>query len=606
MEGKDVLALMPTGGGKSLCYQVPALAQEGICIIISPLIALMKDQVEALRKKGILALAIYSGMSRRQIAQTLKNAAYGDYKFLYVSPERLETALFLEFLPALQVNLIAVDEAHCISQWGYDFRPSYLRIAALREELPDVPLLALTASATPAVQKDICEKLLLQTPQIFQTSFTRANLSYSVLQADAKQAKLVHILGKVPGTAIVYCRSRKRTQDLAALLQMHGFSADYYHAGLESAARSQRQQQWIEGNTKIVVCTNAFGMGIDKANVRLVVHADAPDSLESYYQEAGRAGRDGKKAYAVLLYHANDVEEMAGLPAKRYPGLDVIKEVYNALVNYLQIPAYSGEDVAYAFQFETFIKRFNLDAQLTLAVLKALESDGWLDFNERSFTPSTIEFTVNKKGLYAFQEAQPQYEVLLTSLLRTYEGIFDYPVFISELLLAKLLRKHVDDVKSDLKQLSAIRMIDYKPQTDTPQIIFRKARVPAADLLFNWPLYQKRKEAFEARVQKMIAYLQATDCRSMFINQYFGDKEDQACGICDNCLQQKKTGLSVKAFQNIFDQIRQQLTSSPLSTGDLINRLQNVPTDQAWKVINYLQAEQKLTVNTKGELALTS
>ena len=596
---------MPTGGGKSLCYQVPALAQEGICIIISPLIALIKDQVENLRKKGILALAIYSGMSRRQIAQTLKNAAYGDYKFLYVSPERLETSLFLEFLPALHVNLIAVDEAHCISQWGYDFRPSYLRIAALREELPDVPLLALTASATPAVQKDICEKLLLQSPNIFQTSFTRANLSYSVLQADAKQAKLVHIIGKVPGTAIVYCRSRKRTQDLAALLQMHGFSADYYHAGLASETRSQRQQQWIEGAIKIMVCTNAFGMGIDKGDVRLVVHADATDSLESYYQEAGRAGRDGKKAYAVLLYHTKDVEELAQLHTKRYPGLDVIKEVYNALVNYLQIPAYSGEDVAYAFHFETFIKRFNLDAQLALSVLKALESDGWLDFNERSFTPSTIEFTVNKKGLYAFQEAQPQYEHLLTTLLRTYEGIFDYPVFVSELTLAKLLRKNIEDIKSSLQQLSTMRIIDYKPQTDTPQIIFRKARVPAADLLFNWPLYQKRKEAFLARVQQMITYLQVTECRSVFINQYFGDSDGQACGICDNCLQQKKTGLSAKAFQNIFSQIQQQLNSQPLPTGDLINRLQNVSTDQAWKVLHYLQAEQKLTLNAKGELELT-
>ena len=604
LSGNDALALMPTGGGKSLCYQVPALAQEGICIIVSPLIALMKDQVEALRKRGIMALSIYSGMSNRQIAQTLKNAAYGDYKFLYVSPERLETSLFLEFLPALHVSLVAVDEAHCISQWGYDFRPSYLRIAALREELPDVPFLALTASATPLVQKDICEKLQLQTPKIFQPSFTRANLSYSVVPADAKQSKLVHIMGKVPGSAIVYCRSRKRTQDVAALLQMHGFSADYYHAGLKSEDRSARQQQWIEGATGIMVCTNAFGMGIDKPDVRLVVHMDAPDSLESYYQEAGRAGRDGKKAYAVLLHHVKDAEELSELHTKRYPTLEEIKAVYNALVHYLQIPVYSGEDVAYAFHFETFTKRFNLDAQLALAALKALESDGWLDFNGRSFTPSTIEFVVNKKGLYAFQEEQPKYEVLLTTLLRTYEGIFDYPVFISEILLAKLLRRNVDAVKGDLQQLSAMRIIDYKPQTDAPQIIFRKARVPAADLLFNTALYQKRKEAFIARVQKMMAFINTTDCRSVFINDYFGDAQTKPCGICDNCLRQKKEGLSSKAFQNIFEQVQQQLGKGPLKTSELLNRLQNVSAEQAWKVIQSLVAEQKVKVNNNSEIEL--
>lgn len=604
MAGKDALALMPTGGGKSLCYQVPALAQEGICIVISPLIALIKDQVESLRKKGVLALAIYSGMSRRQIAQTLKNAAYGDYKFLYVSPERLETSLFLEFLPALQVALVAVDEAHCISQWGYDFRPSYLRIAALREELHDVPFLALTASATPLVQKDICEKLLLQSPQIFQQSFTRPNLSYSVLHAEAKQAKLVHVISKVPGAAIVYCRSRKRTQEIAALLQMHGFSADYYHAGLKSEDRSLRQQQWIDGKTKIMVCTNAFGMGIDKGDVRLVVHTDAPDSLESYYQEAGRAGRDGKKAYAVLLYHTKDGEALRELHIKRYPSLEEIKTVYNAVVNYLQIPAYSGEDVAYDFHFETFVKRFNLDAQLALSALKALESDGWIDFNERSFTPSTIEFTVNKKGLYAFQEAQPQYEVLLTTLLRTYEGIFDYPVFVSELLLAKILRRNIDDVKAELGQLSAMRIIDYKPQSEAPQIIFRKARVPAADLLFNTKSYQKRKETFVARVQKMLDYIDTKSCRSVFINDYFGDATTKPCGICDNCLQQKKTGLSPKAFQQVLIQLMNQLQHGPQSSSSLLKGLKDVSAEQAWTVINYLVAEQKLQINANGEVEL--
>jgi ATP-dependent DNA helicase RecQ len=337
---------------------------------------------------------------------------------LYVSPERIETSLFLEFLPALHINLIAVDEAHCISQWGYDFRPSYLRIAALREELPHVPMLALTASATPAVQKDICEKLLLQSPNIFQQSFVRPNLSYSVLKADAKLNKLVHIINKVQGTAIVYCKSRKRTTEIAGLLQMHGIAAQHYHAGLQQEERSQRQQDWINNKIRVIVCTNAFGMGIDKPDVRLVIHADAPDSLESYYQEAGRAGRDGKKAYAVLLYNDQEGDELSALHIKRYPTFNEIKQVYNALINYLQIPVYTGQDTAYTFKFETFVRQFKLDSNTALYSLKALESDGWLDFNEKSFTPSTLGFTVSKQNLYTFQKAHLQLEPFAAYLRR--------------------------------------------------------------------------------------------------------------------------------------------------------------------------------------------
>jgi ATP-dependent DNA helicase RecQ len=359
LSGKDTLAILPTGGGKSICFQVPAMAMEGICIVVSPLIALMKDQVENLKKRNIPALLIHSGMKRADVVQTLKNATHDYFKFIYVSPERLETSLFQEYLPALNVNLIAIDEAHCISQWGYDFRPSYLRIAALRKELPGVPVLALTASATPEVQLDICAKLDFAGPVIFRQSFERKNLSYSVFPAESKLARLVEIIKKVPGTGIVYCKSRKRTSEIMNLLQLQGVSASNYHAGLSTDERNQRQKDWISNKVRVMACTNAFGMGIDKPDVRFVLHADPPDCVENYYQEAGRAGRDGKKAYAVLLYDENDIHELEQLASVRFPSMDRIRAVYHALVNFLQIPSYTGEYTGFPFRFDVFIRNFN-------------------------------------------------------------------------------------------------------------------------------------------------------------------------------------------------------------------------------------------------------
>ncbi|MGZ5287589.1 MAG: RecQ family ATP-dependent DNA helicase, partial [Flavisolibacter sp.] len=356
LSGVDTLAILPTGGGKSVCFQVPALAMDGICIVVSPLIALMKDQVDNLKKRDIPALLIHSGMTKADVKRSLENARHNYFKFLYVSPERLETSLFREYLPAMQVNLLAIDEAHCISQWGYDFRPSYIKIAALREELPGVPVLALTASATADVQKDICEKLKFTSENIFRQSFERKNLSYSVFRTTSKMNRMVEIISKVPGTAIVYCKSRRRTTEIMQLLQMHGLAASNYHAGLLQEERSQRQKDWIENKVRVMVCTNAFGMGIDKPDVRLVVHADMPDCLENYYQEAGRAGRDGKKSYAVLLYDDKDLESLNEQHAIRFPGIERIREVYNALVNYLQIPSYTGEYTSFEFQYDVFVR----------------------------------------------------------------------------------------------------------------------------------------------------------------------------------------------------------------------------------------------------------
>lgn len=596
------MAILPTGGGKSICYQVPALAQDGVCLVISPLIALMKDQIEQLRSKGILALGLYSGMSRRQMVQTLKNAGSDQYKLLYVSPERLETSLFLEYLPSLHINLIAVDEAHCISQWGYDFRPSYLRIAALRQELPDVPVLALTASATPIVQKDIAEKLALPNVQVFQQSFSRPNLSYSVFEADSKLSKLVDVVRNVPGSGLVYCKSRKRTTQIAALLQMHGFSADYYHAGLPTAVRSQRQEDWMADKIKVMVCTTAFGMGIDKPDVRFVVHADVPDSLESYYQEAGRAGRDGKKSYAVLLHATQDIHDLALLHEKRFPTFQQIKEVYQALGNYLQLPVSHGEDQSYDFRFEEFVQRFKVDSTIALYAIKALESDGWLYFNEKNFSPSTLGFTATKKGLHDFQETYPQHEALLTTLLRTYEGIFDFPVFISEKVLAQLLRKEETDIVEELKKLNAMGILQYGPQTDAPQILLRKNRVAAADLVMNLSLYHQRKAAFIQRVEKMIAYTKSTDCRAVFINHYFGDNSSTPCGICDTCLQHKGAVLSPEEFNSISKKIGEIIETKAVNMVQLKEALNGINKQKAWKVIQFLQAENKISITKDGIL----
>ena len=602
VEGHDTLALLPTGGGKSLCYQVPALTGEGVCLVISPLIALMKDQVENLKKRGVLAAAIYSGMSNRLIAQTLKNVAYGPYKLLYVSPERLETKLFKEFLPALDLNLIAVDEAHCISQWGYDFRPSYLKIAELREEIPHVPILALTASATPAVQKDICEKLLFKREKVFRQSYERANLSYSVIRADSKIARLADILRKVAGTSIVYCRTRRRTTEISKLLQLQGISAAHYHAGLTQEERHSRQQDWIDNRTRVMVCTNAFGMGIDKPDVRTVVHIDMPDCLENYYQEAGRAGRDGQKAYAVLLANDKDITELEALHLTRYPTFEQIKEVYRALVNFLQIPVHTGEGMRYDFRFDTFTKNFKLQSTEALYGLKALESDGWITFSEKAFMPATLSFTTSKRQLYDFYHHYPQYEELLTTLLRTYEGIFDFPAFINEAAIGRLLRKEEEEVKKLLTEVRAFHIIQYTPQNDSPQVIFHRNRPTPEDLRFNLAEYNRRKEAFVARVAKMVAYVQTDRCRSQYINEYFGDAATPPCRICDNCRKPKTTGLTPEEFTAIAASITARLQQAPLHPHELFEQLQGVQKETARRVLDFLQAEQKISVNGQGQM----
>ncbi len=603
LDGYDVLALLPTGGGKSVCFQVPALVMDGICLVVSPLIALMKDQVENLRRKGILALAVYSGMSFAETKRTLENAAYGNYKFLYVSAERLETKLFQEYLPVLRINSIAVDEAHCVSQWGYDFRPSYLRIAALRESLPGVPMIALTASATKEVQQDIAEKLQLSAAyQLFQQSFERSNLSYSVFNVEARQNKLLHIVQQVPGSGIVYCRTRKHTQEVAQLLKTHGIAADFYHAGLGAELRTKKQDDWINNRTRIMACTNAFGMGIDKPDVRLVVHYNMPDCTENYYQEAGRAGRDGKRAYAVLLYTTHEAENLQQQIEVRYPDEETVKKVYKALMNYLQVPADDGGGVSYDFDITRFADAFKLPLLTATYAIKALEQEALLLYNEVFFKSSSLVFTISKKDLADFEVTYPLLEPVLKGLLRSYEGIFDTPVNIYESRLSRFIKMEISVLRKSLLQLHQYGVVEYSPQKDTPQLQLLQNRSHTDWFSFNSPDYFRRKELYKKRLAYFTAYLtNKQQCRSQQVAAYFNSPPVKPCGICDNCIGQKTADITTDDFDVIAERITDAANTHTV-LNELERALGKVSKEKFWKVLEYLIGEGKIAVDKQGRL----
>jgi ATP-dependent DNA helicase RecQ len=595
LDGKDTLALLPTGGGKSVCFQVPGLLIDGLCLVISPLIALMRDQVEGLLQKDIPAVALHSGLGFFEVKQILQQATHGDFKFMYLSPERLETNLFKEYLPALNISLLVVDEAHCVSQWGYDFRPPYLRIANLRDELPDVTMIALTASATPVVQDDITQKLKFNNGNVFRQSFERPNISYSCFKVDSKVNKVLEILDKIPGSSIVYCSSRKQTKELAYLLGLQQVTAEYYHAGLPQKQRNAKQHAWISNEVRVMVCTNAFGMGIDKPDVRSVIHYDIPECLENYYQEAGRAGRDGKKSYAVLLYQQENLDTLQGMPDKRFPPIAEIKKIYQALADYLQVPVGIGEGQYFDFDLMAFIKNFKLDGLLVINTLKVLEQEGHITFSENIFLPSQVNFITSKETLNLFESSYPQTGDLIRCLLRTYAGIIDNRVSVYEKQLARLCRLTIEEVQEQLLLLRSYGVIEYLPQKDTPQIHYLLNRASAQYLQINQDRYLLRKKLYIERVENMLRYITITDaCRSQYIASYFGDAETKECGVCDNCLSKKRKALSNKEFDLLQKQI---LGSLPLKLDLLMAGLKQFNKEKIWSVLDHLQSEQLISID---------
>jgi ATP-dependent DNA helicase RecQ len=570
LDRNDVLALLPTGGGKSVCFQVPGLLLDGITLVISPLIALMQDQVQQLRNKGIAALSIHSGMKRREIDIALDNCIYGKYKFLYLSPERLQTELFIERFKKMNVSFIAVDEAHCISQWGYDFRPPYLTISSLREIKPDIKFLALTATATPEVKEDIIQKLRLKNPSIFQKSFSRSNLSLVVRKTENKEKKLLEILRKVPGSGIVYVRSRKATVDLSKWLQRQKIPSTFYHAGLTHQVRMARQEEWISDATRVMVATNAFGMGIDKSSVRVVVHLDLPENLESYFQEAGRAGRDEKRAYAALVYHESDVSRLRANVQQSYPTIDYLKKIYQALANYLQLAEGSSEGESYEFDLDEFCKKFSLRGSAAFAGLKKLEEEGLIQLSESFARPSRIHFTMDKAHLYEFQVANAKFDPLIKSTLRLYGAeVFSDFIPVSEWTIAKALKQSEGEVTANFQQLAKMQLLDYEPASEKPRITFLLARQDAERLPLDVNRLNQRRDLAGKKAEAMIGFAeQRIRCRMQVIMDYFGEESFETCGACDVCMERKKVD-SAPSLKEYREKINYLLSQRAMTVDEL-------------------------------------
>ena len=602
MSGCDTLALMPTGGGKSLTYQVPTLAQEGLCIIITPLIALMKDQVDRLKKLGIPAVAIHSGMSFTQIDIALDNCVYGDVKFLYVAPERLATEAFRLRVQRMNVSLLAVDEAHCISQWGYDFRPSYLRIAEIRKLLPNTPILALTASATDLVAKDIMKHLSFEQPNIIRSSFARPNLSYAVRHTDDKNEQLLRVINNVEGSGIVYMRSREGCEQLAELLRNQGVAASYYHAGLPHAERAMRQEEWTSGKTRIMVATNAFGMGIDKADVRIVVHYTMSDSLESYYQEAGRAGRDGKRSYAVLLVASDDKSKIVKRFDQEFPSTEIIRSVYEKVCDFVQMAIGDGLYATMPFNIHEFCRREKLYIGTVKAVMDLLEQNNYLTLTEEMENPAKVMFCVSRDDLYKIRVDRNDLDHIIRTILRLYNGIFTEFRSIDERQIAAISGYTVEKVKEILKRMWQMRIIRYIPANSSPMLFFNEERLPTKDIYIAPETYHHRKQLIQERFENMVGYsTQQTECRSVVIQRYFGDTEATPCGVCDICLEQRRRRKSDQ--NNIAATIMHLLGKEPMTAREICREIKADPELIA-SVIEQMQHEGKISASISGKLII--
>ena len=595
-EGKDTLGLMPTGGGKSITFQVPALAQEGICIVITPLIALMKDQVHNLRKRGIKALAVYSGMTRQEIITALENCIFGDYKFLYISPERLDTEIFRIKLRSMKVSMITVDESHCISQWGYDFRPAYLKIAEIRELLPGVPVLALTATATPEVVKDIQARLNFHEGNVFRMSFERKNLAYIVRKTDNKTSELLHILRRIPGSAIIYARNRRRTKEITELLVNEDITADFYHAGLDNAVKDLRQKRWQNGEVRVMVATNAFGMGIDKPDVRIVLHLDLPDSPEAYFQEAGRAGRDGEKAYAVILYSKSDKTTLHKRVVDTFPDKEYILNVYEHLQYYYQMAMGDGFQCVREFNIEEFCRKFKYFPVPVDSALKILSQAGYLEYTDEQDNASRILFTRRRDELYKLREMGAETEALIQTILRSYTGVFTDYAYISEASLSIRTGLTREKIYNILVTLTKRRIVDYIPRKKTPYIIYTRERQELRFVHIPPSVYEERKVRYEARIKAMEEYVTSENvCRSRMLLRYFGEKNEHNCGQCDVCISHRATDatLSEDSFEELKQQITELLAQKPLLPVEIANKIE-AERERVAEVIHHLLEEGAL------------
>ena len=591
-EGRDTLGLMPTGGGKSITFQVPALAQEGLCLVITPLIALMKDQVRNLRERGIKATAIYSGMTREEIVIALENCIFGNYKFLYVSPERLDTEIFQIKLRSMHVSLITVDESHCISQWGYDFRPAYLKIADIRQLLPGVPVIALTATATPEVVSDIQQRLQFRQENVFRMSFERKNLAYVVRHTEDKESELLHILQRIDGSGIVYTRNRKKTKEISLFLNRNHITATFYHAGLNDETKDSRQKAWLKGEFRVMVATNAFGMGIDKPDVRVVIHTDVPDSPEAYFQEAGRAGRDGMKAYAVLLFCARDKITLKQRVSDTFPEKSYIRKIYEDINFYYQMAMGDGRGCTFAFNIDEFCRNFKHFPVQTDSALKILTRAGYLEYTDEQDNASRIMFTITKEELYRIREQSEDTEKLLRILLRSYTGLFTDYAYISEDNLSTRSGLSKQQIYETLLSLSRQHILHYIPAKKTPYIIYTRERQETERVYLSKEVYEDRKESYVQRINAMIEYAESENrCRSRMLLRYFGEKNEHNCGQCDVCLQQHQSGLKSGEFEAISQQLQALLKENPLSLQEIKDKMQ-VPENHLMKVVSYLVSEE--------------
>jgi ATP-dependent DNA helicase RecQ len=607
LKGDDVLALLPTGGGKSVCFQVPALMMEGVCLVVTPLIALMKDQVYQLGRRGIKAAAIHSGMNKFEIDITLDNCVYGNYRFLYISPERLQTDLFQARVAKMQVSMLVIDEAHCVSQWGYDFRPLYLQIADFRQQVPDKGLVALTATATPEVKKDIVDKLELNNVQQFQASFARANLSYSVREVEDKHAKILEVLSAVRGSAIIYVRTRKSAKEIAGFLQRNRVSADYYHGGLAHQLRSSKQDAWIKGNTRVMVATNAFGMGIDKADVRAVIHLELPETLEAYYQEAGRGGRDGHKSYAVILHYPNDGEELLHRVKQAHPPIETIKRVYQSLANYFKLAVGSGEGVSFDFILSDFCGIYSLESLTTYQSVKKLEEHGLIQMNESFYSPSRLMFLVDNKGLYEYMIANAQYEHFIKAVLRIYGGeMVDNYISISEQKIAQNLQITISEVKKALQFLHQNQILSYEPAKDSPQIVFTVPRQHEDKLTINQKFLVERKALAEAKASAVGKYLgNHTQCRTQQLLAYFGEQKEERCGVCDVCVDERNRQQKDEHFVKIRSAILKELVQSPMEVAQLAKSISEVKPARCIDVIRAMLDFGEIQYDELGNLTVS-